>query len=76
MTDTDLAARIGELMPRARNDLAELVAFRSVADPALFAPDGCEGAAQWLVDAFTDAGLAGVGFRGCAGAEHPSGCLT
>ncbi len=60
MTDDDLNARISELMPRARKDLAELVAFRSVADPALFPPDGCEGAARWLVDAFTGAGLTGV----------------
>jgi|HubBroStandDraft_2_1064218.scaffolds.fasta_scaffold338077_2 hypothetical protein len=34
MSDGDLTARIGELMPRARLDLAELVAFRSVADPS------------------------------------------
>ncbi len=68
MTDANLSTRIAELMPRARTDLAELVAFRSVADAALFPPDGCERAARWLVDAFTDVGLVGVVAR-----ETPDG---
>ncbi len=57
MSDRELAARINELMPQAKVDLAELVAFRSVADPAQFPPEECERAAAWVVDAFTAAGL-------------------
>jgi cysteinylglycine-S-conjugate dipeptidase len=56
-SDSDLAARIGELMPRARGDLAELVAFRSVADTARSPVAECERAAAWLVDAFAEVGL-------------------
>jgi cysteinylglycine-S-conjugate dipeptidase len=60
MSDGDLTARIGELMPRARRDLAELVAFRSVAGSSESPPEECDGAASWLVDAFSDAGLTEV----------------
>jgi cysteinylglycine-S-conjugate dipeptidase len=56
-SDSELTARIGELMPRARRDLAELVAFRSVADAAQFPVEECERASAWLVDGFADAGL-------------------
>jgi len=47
-------------MSRARDDLAELVAFKSVADPKQFPREECERAAQWVVDAFTGAGLQDV----------------
>jgi cysteinylglycine-S-conjugate dipeptidase len=57
---TELAARVDELMPRARHDLTELVAFRSVADPAEFPPEECDRAAGWLLDAFADVGLTDV----------------
>jgi acetylornithine deacetylase/succinyl-diaminopimelate desuccinylase-like protein len=67
-SDSELAARVAELMPRARRDLAELVAFRSVADAAQFPVEECERAAAWLVDAFADAGLDGV-----AALETPDG---
>jgi len=53
----DLAARIAALMPRARADLAELVAIRSVADPRQYPPEECRKAAQWVADAFAEAGL-------------------
>ncbi len=33
------------------------MAFKSVADPKQFAPEECENAAQWVVDAFTEVGL-------------------
>ncbi|MEU5663889.1 dipeptidase [Streptomyces longwoodensis] len=56
-TDTDLAARIAALMPRAKDDLAELVAIPSVADPRQYPPEECRRAAQWVADAFTAAGL-------------------
>ena len=39
----DLRARVAELMPQAREELAELVAIRSVADPRQFPPEECDG---------------------------------
>ncbi|GAA1401683.1 dipeptidase [Kitasatospora putterlickiae] len=59
MTD-ELARRIAALMPRARTDLAELVAIPSVADPRQYPPENCRQAAQWVADAFADAGLRDV----------------
>ncbi len=56
----DLRRAVEGLMGRAQDDLAELVAFRSVADPKLYPPEECENAAQWVVDAFTDVGLQDV----------------
>ncbi|MFG2338711.1 dipeptidase [Streptomyces yangpuensis] len=61
-TDADartrtLAERIDALMPRAKADLAELVAIPSVADPRQFPPEECMRAARWVADAFTAAGL-------------------
>ena len=47
-------------MGRAKDDLAELVAFRSVADAKQYPPEECEKAAQWVVDAFTEVGLQDV----------------
>ena len=60
MQADDLREAINGLMGRARDDLAELVAFKSVADPKQFAPEECENAAQWVVDAFTEVGLQDV----------------
>jgi cysteinylglycine-S-conjugate dipeptidase len=56
----DLRAAVRGLMGQARSDLAELVAFKSVADPKLFPPEECENAAQWVVDAFSAVGLQDV----------------
>ena len=56
----DLAERIAALMPRAQADLAELVAIPSVADPRQYPPEECRRAAQWVADAFTEAGLRDV----------------
>jgi acetylornithine deacetylase/succinyl-diaminopimelate desuccinylase-like protein len=56
----DLREAVSGLMPQARQDLAELVSYRSVADPKQFPPEECEKAAQWVVDAFTAAGLQDV----------------
>ncbi|WP_018687178.1 dipeptidase [Actinokineospora enzanensis] len=55
---TDLRTRIAALMPRARKDLAELVAFRSIADPEHFPAVECDRAAQWVVNNFVDLGFA------------------
>ncbi|RSM50922.1 dipeptidase [Amycolatopsis balhimycina DSM 5908] len=54
----DLRSRVEELMPRARDELADLVALRSVADPRQFPPEECHRAAIWVADAFTEAGFA------------------
>ena len=54
---TDLRDTISGLMSRAKADLAELVTFKSVADPKQFSPEECQRAAQWIVDAFTEVGL-------------------
>src|ERR1700760_4248141 len=79
MSDAALTSRIGELMPRARRDLAELVAFRSVAGSAEFPPEECDRAASWLVDALGDVGLTEVpahktadGSNAVLGHRHPS----
>ena len=72
-------------MPQAADELAELVAIRSVADPRQFPPEECDRAAQWVLDhfaalGFTDARLARtsdgsnavVGSRPCASADAPT----
>jgi acetylornithine deacetylase/succinyl-diaminopimelate desuccinylase-like protein len=60
MPADELRSAVDGLMSRARDDLAELVAFKSVADPKQFPPEECERAAQWVVDAFTDVGFKDV----------------
>ncbi|WP_369021256.1 dipeptidase [Streptomyces californicus] len=62
MTARPIPETVASLMPRAREELAELVAFQSVADPAVFPKSECEGAADWVADAlraegFTDVAL-------------------
>ncbi|MEU5027562.1 dipeptidase [Streptomyces milbemycinicus] len=57
-----IAATVAALQPRAKAELAELVAFKSVADPAQFPKSECEAAARWVADAlraegFTDVAL-------------------
>ncbi|MGA9869922.1 MAG: dipeptidase [Rhodococcus sp. (in: high G+C Gram-positive bacteria)] len=44
-------------MPRARRELAELVAFRSVADERQSPREECVGAAEWVRAKFVDAGI-------------------
>ncbi|MEV7781287.1 dipeptidase [Kitasatospora sp. NPDC088351] len=60
MPQQPLADAVRSLMDRARTDLAELVAFRSVADPRQFPVEECERAARWVADAFTAEGLTNV----------------
>jgi acetylornithine deacetylase/succinyl-diaminopimelate desuccinylase-like protein len=57
---TDLRDSIAGLMGRAKDDLSELVTFQSVADPKQYPPEECAKAAQWVVDAFAEAGLQDV----------------
>ncbi|PYC61308.1 dipeptidase, partial [Streptomyces tateyamensis] len=47
-------------MPRGRHELAELVAFPSVADPELGLEQECRAAAQWVADALRAEGLTEV----------------
>ncbi|WP_431774460.1 dipeptidase [Streptomyces cucumeris] len=63
-----LAATVASLQPRAKRELAELVAFRSVADPAQFPRAECEAAARWVVEA-----LEAEGFRDVALLDTPDG---
>ena len=52
-----LRQRVHDLMPQAREDLAKLVAFRSVADPQQFPEQECLDCARYVIDAFAGAGL-------------------
>src|SRR5258705_5294638 len=47
-------------MPRAREDLAELVSFRSVADPRQFPASESEKAARWITRALLEEGFVDV----------------
>ncbi|MFB7636858.1 dipeptidase [Streptomyces sp. NPDC056149] len=68
MSDSPLAQTVAALQPRARAELAELVAFKSVADFAQFPKSESEGAARWIVDA-----LRAEGFEDVALLDTPDG---
>ncbi|MGW7487523.1 M20/M25/M40 family metallo-hydrolase [Streptomyces sp. NPDC054786] len=68
MSDSPLARTVAALQPRARTELAELVAFKSVADPAQFPKSECEAAAGWVVEA-----LRADGFQDVALLDTPDG---
>ncbi|NBM14746.1 dipeptidase [Streptomyces sp. GC420] len=63
-----VAETVASLLPRARAELAELVAFRSVADPAQFPRSECEAAANWVA-----AALRAEGFQDVALLDTPDG---
>ncbi|MGW6694473.1 M20/M25/M40 family metallo-hydrolase [Rhodococcus sp. NPDC054953] len=56
----DIRDAVRRLMPTAREELATLVAYRSVADPRQFPPEECIAAATWVRDAFVAAGVGSV----------------
>ncbi|RZU36265.1 acetylornithine deacetylase/succinyl-diaminopimelate desuccinylase-like protein [Streptomyces sp. BK022] len=60
MSSNPVAETVASLMPRAKAELAELVAFRSVADFEQFPRSESEGAANWIVDALTAEGFTDV----------------
>ncbi|MEV2246685.1 dipeptidase [Streptomyces sp. NPDC049970] len=60
MTASPISETVASLMPRARVELTELVAFRSVADPAQFPRSECEAAAGWIADVLRDEGFQDV----------------
>ncbi|MFG2136524.1 dipeptidase [Streptomyces sp. NPDC048650] len=68
MSDSPLARTVAALQSRALTELAELVAFKSVADPAQFPKSECEAAANWIVDA-----LRADGFQDVALLDTPDG---
>ncbi|WP_419993232.1 dipeptidase [Streptomyces boninensis] len=63
-----LAATVAALQTRARDELAELVAFRSVADFEQFPKSESEGAANWVAGA-----LRAEGFQDVAVLDTPDG---
>src|SRR6188472_1670421 len=66
-----LRDKIKTLMPRARRDLEQMVAFRSVHDAAQFPPAECAGMVDWLLAAFTEGGLQDV-----RGYDTPDGSVA
>lgn len=66
--DNPLAETVAALMPRARTELAELVSYRSVADPRQFPRSECEDAARWVATA-----LEAEGFQDVALLDTPDG---
>ncbi|MGG2465115.1 dipeptidase [Streptomyces sp. RGM 3693] len=68
MPDSPLAQTVAALQTRARTELAELVAFKSVADYAQFPKSESEDAARWIADA-----LRAEGFQDVALLDTPDG---
>lgn len=56
----ELRDRIALLMPQAKDELAELVSYKSVADPKYFPPEECAKAAEWVVAKFSQVGFTGL----------------
>ncbi len=54
----DLRDRIAALMPGVRDELAEIVAIPSVADPRQYPPEECARAAEWVRGRFAELGFA------------------
>lgn len=59
-TTDEVRGAVRALMPTARDELATLVGFRSVADPRQFPAEECVQAARWVRDAFVAAGIGTV----------------
>ncbi|MFG2111964.1 dipeptidase [Streptomyces sp. NPDC048718] len=68
MTANPIAETVASLMPAAKAELTELVAFQSVADEAVAPRSECEGAANWVADA-----LRAEGFEDVALLDTPDG---
>ncbi|WP_320774260.1 dipeptidase [Streptomyces sp. CRN 30] len=68
MSSNPVAETVASLMPRARAELTELVAFRSVADFEQFPRSESEAAAGWIADA-----LRAEGFEDVALLDTPDG---
>ncbi len=68
MSPNPVAMTVASLMPRAKEELTELVAFKSVADFDQFPREESEGAARWIADA-----LSAEGFQDVALLDTPDG---
>ncbi|MFE9096858.1 dipeptidase [Streptomyces sp. NPDC007264] len=68
MSSNPIAGTVASLIPRAREELTELVAFRSVADFDQFPRSESEDAARWVADA-----LRAEGFQDVALLDTPDG---
>ncbi|MFE9682126.1 dipeptidase [Streptomyces sp. NPDC006285] len=68
MSSHPVAETVASLMPRAKAELTELVAFKSVADFEQFPRSESEGAANWVADA-----LRAEGFQDVALLDTPDG---
>lgn len=68
MSPNPIAETVASLMPGARTELAELVAFKSVADFDQFPKSESEGAASWVAHA-----LRAEGFQDVALLDTPDG---
>lgn len=68
MSSNPVAETVASLMPRAKAELTELVAFKSVADFDQFPRSESEGAARWVADA-----LRAEGFEDVALLDTPDG---
>ncbi|MFE7385220.1 dipeptidase [Streptomyces zhihengii] len=68
MTAHPIAETVASLMPRAKAELTELVAFQSVADEAVAPRSECEAAAEWVAGA-----LRAEGFEDVALLDTPDG---
>ncbi|MFE3636726.1 dipeptidase [Streptomyces sp. NPDC059168] len=60
MSSNPVAETVASLLPGAKAELAELVAFKSVADFAQFPRSESEGAANWVADALRAEGFVDV----------------
>ncbi|CCK32224.1 M20/M25/M40 family peptidase [Streptomyces davaonensis JCM 4913] len=62
MSSNPVAETVASLMPKAKEELTELVAFKSVADFDQFPRSESEGAARWVADALRAEGFEDVAF--------------
>lgn len=60
MSQNPIAETVASLMPRAKQELTELVAFQSVADWAQFPKSESQAAANWIADALRAEGFQDV----------------
>ncbi|MEU6811535.1 dipeptidase [Streptomyces sp. NPDC046831] len=76
MSSNPVAETVASLMPRAKEELAELVAFKSVADFDQFPRSESEGAARWVADALRAEGFEDVALLDTPdGTQSVYGCL-
>lgn len=66
----ELRDAVKGLMGEAKSDLAELVSYRSVADPAQQPPEECEKAASWIVEKFREIGFSDIGTSETSDGSH------